>query len=679
MADFLKDENLVTKYRIFLEDNYKSDIESIALIYPAKRSLIIDFEVLDRTSPDLADGLLELPYKHLFNAEEAVKQIDTAVGKIELHIRIKNLPDICKIDLRNIRAEHVGKLVSIEGLVKKRTEIRADVIIGAFQCQKCQAIIKEEQTSSELLQPPSECYKTQGGCGRPSTFKFIHGQSILMDSQKIQLHENPEGLRGGEQPGKITVFFEDDLVDVVCPGDRVRIIGVLSLLEKRKGMFALKSFGYAINAWGNEPLEYAYDEVEITEDDEREIVAASKDPMIYKKIIQSIAPAIYGMTEEKSTLMFQMFGGTTKTTANGMRIRGDIHVLLIGDPGKAKSQLLYQIAQMSPRSVVCTGKGVSSAGLTASVNRDEFGDGQWTLDAGALVLADMGLVCIDEIDKMNVSDRDALHPAMEKQEIHISKAGINATMKTRCAVLAAANPKHGRFDEFIPIPEQINMPPTLLSRFDIILPVFDKPDREDDAKLATHILNVHINPKGENIAPSFSIEFLRKYIAYAKQNIEPKLTAEASECIISYYVDLRSSTDKSVAITPRQLEALIRLTEASAKVRLSNDADVDDARKAICLMDYYLRKVGVDRETGNFDIDMIEIGHSRTQQQRMRIMIDIINRLCKEAPDSWAKQEDIIHEAEIEGIDAAKAEGALKHLEQERRIENHSGKYRVIT
>jgi replicative DNA helicase Mcm len=678
MADFLKDETLTNTWKTFFENNYRGEIESIALIYPKKRSLIVDYDVLDKVSPELADELLNSPDKNLFNAEEAVKQIDTAIGRIEVHVRIKNLPDICKIDLHNIRAEHVGKLVSVEGLAKKRTEKRADVIIGAFQCQICGAIIKVEQNQTELLQQPLVCDKEQSGCGRKSTFKFLHAKSILMDAQKIQLQENPEGLRGGEQPEKIPVYLEDDLVDVICPGDRVRINGILSLLERKKGILTLKAFGYTINAWSNEPLEHAYEELVITEDIERDIVTASKDPMIYHKIMHSISPSIYGMKEEKFTLMLQLFGGIPKKAADGTRIRGDIHVLLIGDPGKAKSQLLYQVAQISPRSVFCTGKGVSSAGLTASVTKDEFGEGQWTLDAGALVLADMGLVCIDEIDKMDASDRSALHPAMEQQEIHISKAGINATLKTRCAVLAAANPKLGRFDEFIPILEQIEMPPTLLSRFDIILPVFDRPNREDDAKLATHILNVHRNPKGEDNAPPFPIDFLRKYIAYARRNIEPKLTAEASDCINQYYVDLRSSTKNSVTITPRQLEALIRLTEASAKARLSNDADIGDAKRAIGLMDYYLRKVGVDRETGHIDIDMIETGYSRTQQQRMRIMIDITNRLSKGSSDGLAEPEDIFKTAESEGIDFSKAESALKRLLEERRVECYLGKYRVI-
>ncbi|GAI43566.1 unnamed protein product, partial [marine sediment metagenome] len=257
-------------------------------------------------------------------------------------------------------------------------------------------------------------------------------------------------------------------------------------------------------------------------------------------------------------------------------------------PGTAKSQLLSCVSRISPRSVFCTGKGSSAAGLTAAAVKDDFGEGNWTLEAGALVLADMGIACIDEIDKMNDADREALHPAMEQQEVHVAKAGINATLRARCSILAAANPKLGRFDEFIPTHEQIKMPITLLSRFDLIFPIYDKPAKKTDELLASHILNLHQNPDNKDINPALPPDFVLKYVTYAKQNIRPKITDKVHKKIKNFYVDLRATSNESVAITPRQLEAIIRLSEASAKVRLSTEVTEDDAERAISIYKSYI-------------------------------------------------------------------------------------------
>jgi len=357
------------------------------------------------------------------------------------------------------------------------------------------------------------------------------------------------------------------------------------------------------------------------------------------------------------------------------------------------------MSKLAPRSIYASGKASSAAGLTAAAVRDEFGEGRWTLEAGALVLADMGIACIDEIDKMEETDRSSMHQAMEQQEISVAKAGINATLKARCAILAAANPKLGRFDEFIPMHEQINMPPALLSRFDLIFSILDKPNRETDTALATHILRTHkagevseniLRSKKskhtkeerdslmENVMPIFTPEFVRKYVAYAKRNIFPVMSDDASEVLKNYYVDFRSASEDSVPFTPRQLEAFVRLAEASARVRLSEEVTVEDAKRAISIIDQYLRRVGMDRETGKFDIDIIATGISHTQQSRMRSIIDIIQKLCNASEDDNAARSDIVSEAEIQGIESSKVEGALDRLKRNGQIyEPIHGKYRV--
>jgi len=699
LVKLLKDESLVAQWQSFFEENCKSDIETVALSYPQKRSLYVDYWDIDKADSKLAEMILEQPYKAFYNAEHSLRDIDVAAeNQLKLHLRVTNLPDTNKIIIRHIRANHLGKMMAIDGLVKKRTEVRPKLQVAAFQCQKCGAIVKIEQ-EEDILKEPSECYEDQGGCGRVSSFKLLSSMSQFIDSQKLEIQENPEGLRGGAQPERITVFMEDDLVGEIQPGDRVVINGILHSMQRRRGTYKLTSFDKTMDAISIENQELAFEEVEVTPEDEKEIIKTSKDPEIYQKIRKSVSPTIYGMDVEKEALVLQLFGGVAKEMPDGTRIRGDIHSLLVGDPGTAKSQMLTYMSKLSPRSVYASGKASSAAGLTAAAVRDEFGEGQWTLEAGALVLADMGIACIDEIDKMEDTDRSSLHQAMEQQEISVAKAGINATLKSRCAIFAAANPKLGRFDEFLPIHEQINMPPALLSRFDLIFSIIDKPNRTQDDELAQHILMTHkAGEVSENILktknskytkkqqtemmkivkPLFEPEFLRKYVAYAKRNIFPVLTDDAMEMIKNYYVDFRNSSEDSVAFTPRQLEAFVRLAEASAKIRLSEEANIEDAKRAIYIIEQYLRRVGMDRETGKFDIDIIATGISHSQHDRMRLLMDIIQRLCNEAKDGNAARGDIVQEAEIEGLESSKVEEALDRLKRQGQIyEPVHGKYKI--
>ncbi len=689
MVLILKDTNLIASWQRFFEEELKAEIETVALEYPEKRSLYVDYWDIDRSDPGLAEMLIEQPSKAIFNAEEALKLIDVATEHPHhLHFRPKSLPETQRVIIRKIRANHLGKMKAIEGLVKKRTEVRPKLQVAAFHCQKCGAVIKIEQ-DEEILKEPMECYEDQGGCGRVSSFKLSTTLSTFVDSQKIEIQENPEGLRGGAQPERISAFLEDDLVGEIAPGDRVIVNGILYSFQRRRGTFRLTSFDKIMDAVSVENQQMAFEEVDISEDDEQEILRISKNPEIYDKMRQSIAPTIYGMEVEKEALVMQLFGGMSKQMPDGTYIRGDIHCLFVGDPGTAKSQMLHYMSKLAPRSIYASGKSSSAAGLTAAAVRDEFGEGQWTLEAGALVLADMGVACIDEIDKMEEQDRSSLHQAMEQQEISVAKAGINATLKCRCAVLAAANPKLGRFDEFMPMHEQINMPPALLSRFDLIFSIQDKPNSERDTNLATHILNTHkageVNEnilKSKNtlhtreeaelllqqVMPTFSPDFLRKYVAYAKRHIFPVMQDDAMKIIQDYYVNLRSQSKESVPFTPRQLEAFFRLAEARARVRLSEVVTISDAKRGIAIINEYLHRVGVDRETGKFDIDIIATGISHSQHQRMRTVLDIIQKICSESKDGNAAKNEILTDAEADGMDAKKVSDILDKMKRNGQI-----------
>ena len=680
-------ESLIEKWERFFQEYCKDKIESASLLYPEKKSLVLDYWDIDRHDSELAEHLLERPYKTIYAAEEALKLIETA-GEALLRFRVRNLPESRKIEIRDLRAVHLGKFISVDGLVKKVTEVRPKLEDAAFQCQKCGAIIKVPQEENILIEP-SECYSDQGGCGRKSSFKLLTEESRFIDSQKIELQESPEGLRGGAQPMRLVIYLEDDLVGDIVPGDRITVNGVLRVQARRSGRIKLTEFNKVMDANSIEIKEQAFEEIAISEEDERKIKEISQDPMLYEKIRKSIAPTIYGLEVEKDALALQLFGGVPKLMPDGTRIRGDIHILLVGDPGTAKSQLLRYISQLAPRSIYTSGKSSSAAGLTASaVRSDEFGEGRWTLEAGALVLADLGIACVDELDKMTPKDRDALHQAMEQQEISIAKAGINATLKSRCALLGAANPKFGRFDEYAPIADQINIPPALLSRFDLIFPLTDKPDKERDEAMASHILEAHKYGEMfehekeleiEKMKPAFDPEFLRKYIAYAKRNIFPILTDEAMEKIKEYYVDMRAKSKETVPFTPRQLEAFIRIAEASARMRLSNVVSAEDAERAIKVVEYYLTKVGMERELQTFNIDIITTGISKTQKDRMRIITDIIREICHET-DAPAPVEEIIIRAQEEGMDRDTVEKLLSKMRKEGIIfEPKHGKYRLTS
>jgi len=343
-----------------------------------------------------------------------------------------------------------------------------------------------------------------------------------------------------------------------------------------------------------------------------------------------------------------LFGGVTKELPDGVKIRGEINVLLVGDPGTGKSQLLKYATKIAPRAIYTTGKGSTAAGLTAAVVRDSM-TGSMTLEAGALVLADRGLAAIDEFDKMQKDDRSAIHEAMEQQTISIAKAGIIATLNARTAILAAANPIFGRYDTYKTAAENINLPATILSRFDLIFVLTDKPDPKMDKELVTHVLRLHQRPHEmqEDILPT---EFLKKYIAYARKNIHPKLTEEAAKILEAFYLELRArSSSSSVAITTRQLEALVRLAEAHARMELRDVITEKDAKAAIRLMKLSLQQVAFDETTESIDIDRILVGKPRSQLEQMSRVLDIIIELERETggPVPITK---VIEVAEEEGI-----------------------------
>ncbi len=1207
-----ENRDLVDSFEQFYRRYYTDEVGELARNYPRERkSLYLDWTDLYTFDPDIAEEYLSKPEQYRECAEEALRlydlPVDVSLG--QAHVRLQNLDS--HTDIRDIRSRHVGRLVSVQGMVRKATDVRPKVQEAAFECQRCGTLTRIPQSGGSF-QEPHECQ----GCERQGPFQVNFDQSEFIDSQKLRIQESPEGLRGGETPQSIDVNIEDDITGEVTPGDHVAVTGVLELDQQENGQEKSAVFDVYMTGQSVEIEDEEFEDMDITDEDKADIIELSEHGDIYQRMVDSIAPNIYGHEEAKLAMMLQLFSGVTKHLPDGSRTRGDLHMLLIGDPGTGKcqkydtnvvlgdgterqigelvedrlenpvsiddgfyqevefpvqsvteegdietrtatkvwkreapermlnietvsgrelevtpshplfvqsgarmsarradelaeddflalprqlrnegddsldidhrrvevpnansldtpecltselarllgyvvaeghvngtessrsvsvtnadkevlddvsnclnslglrhwqrdvtdtshvelvgcssvelidfleniepallegsadqrvpdclfrasrgakraflkayiegeghvsvkereitvasvshellegvrtlllalgiessinarqngsyrlrisgsdfvryvedvgfvtqrkqtasaafddvsentntdvipdigeeltsireslalsqfdcgiprttyqhyergdrnpsrvslhkvletfedrlewlrdirervrandwnaiveardelnlsqrvlaegmgveqtavsyyerndvipdggiegargvvldriekalsaaprlkalrqlvendlsweqirsieevtpdyewvydlevadthtyisngvvshnSQLLQYVQNIAPRSVYTSGKGSSAAGLTAAAVRDDFGEGQqWTLEAGALVLADRGIAAVDELDKMRSEDQSAMHEALEQQEISIAKAGINATLKSRCSLLGAANPTYGRFDQYEPIGEQIDLDPPLISRFDLIFTVTDKPDEEEDRRLAEHILrtnyagelNTHrtkmtssnvkeeeVEAVVEDVAPDIDAEFLRKYIAYSRRNCFPTMTDEAKQAIEDFYVDLRSQgagEDAPVPVTARKLEALVRLAEASARVRLSDTVDKSDADRVIEIVRSCLMDIGVDPETGEFDADVVETGTSKTQRDRIRGIKEIVGDLQDEYDDG-APVEKILDEAEQHGMERSKAEHEIEKLKQQ--------------
>ena len=648
----------------FYRRYYKNEIGKVA--QGEKSSLTVDYGDVEKYDPDLADDLVLHPDETRSAAEDALGDFDIAADVSLESAPVRFSEFYPKTGIRSIRSDDVNKLIAVEGIVRKATEVRPKVLEAAFECQRCGTLTTVEQSGQEFSEP-HQCR----GCERQGPFRLLEDQSDFVDAQKLRVQESPEGLRGGQTPQKIDVNIEGDITGEVSPGDRVTATGVLRAIPDDGST----TFEIFIEGNNVEIEDQDFEDFEITEEDEEAIREIAASPNLYEKILDSIAPSIYGYEEEKLAMILQLFAGVKKDLPDGTRIRGDMHILLVGDPGTGKSQLLQYAQKIAPRGIYTSGKGATSAGLTAAAVQDDFGDGKWTLEAGALVLADKGIACVDEVDKMDQNDRSALHEALEQQQVSIAKAGINATLKSRCSLLGAANPKYGRFDEYEGIAEQIDLEPALISRFDLIFTVTDNPSEEEDANLAQHILQTNyageVAASGEDageemrdIEPDIEPELLRKYVAYARRECNPTMTDEARERIEDFYVDMRSQggDGDAVPVTARKLEALVRLAEASARVRISDKVEMRDAERAIEVTTASLDQVGRDPETGEFDIDVIESGTSQTQRDRIKGIKEIISVVSEDSDDGKASLDEIIELAEEHDMSPEKTREEIDDL-----------------
>lgn len=648
----------IEKFQEFFEEEYKHNVNESAIA--GKKFLVVDFFDLSKHNTELAEELLEHPEDTIKAAEIAIAQLDL---EAQLRVRFKNLPESQKVFIRNLRSVHLGKFICIEGIIRQASDVRPKVVSAKFECPSCNNTITILQVDQKFREP-HRC-----SCGRKGHFKLLEKE--LIDAQRIVLEEASQTLEGGGQPRRLAVFLREDLVEPkmekrTTPGSNVRVNGTLDEIPiPTKDGGTSTTFDIIMNANFLETMEEDFSDIDIKPEDVEEIKALAKDKNIYKKLVNSIAPTIYGHEMIKEAVALQLFGAVRKVNPDNTSTRGDVHILLCGDPGAGKSQILTFVQSNAPKVRYVAGKSSSGTGLTASVVKDEFLRG-WALEAGAMVLADKGLLAIDEMDKMSKEDTSALHQAMEQQCITIAKANIQATLRCQTSVLAAANPKFGRFDPYAPIAQQIDMPPALINRFDLLFIVRDKPDKDRDAKIAHQILKKSSLQATEAEIKS---QTLRKYIAYAKKNCNPILEKDALEEIKKFYVELRNSGTtgdekvKPIPISARQLEAVVRLAEASAKVRLSNKVTVDDARRGIYLVKSTLMEVGIDPETGQLDIDRVSGSMPASERGKIISVRDIIFKFDEDGKKTIPVT-DIFAEAMKKGIAQDKVEEALEKLKR---------------
>jgi len=613
----------------FKNEKYRERLSVMAI--SGQKSFTVDFEELLASEPKLAQQLMDKPDEFIEYANRAAKsqlQIEEPEYSEEIQyvtVRFRGLPETTP--LRILGSKHIGKFVMLEGIVVRASPARPMVMEAAFKCKWCGAMSHVTQSGPFLTAPPA-CSAPE--CRRKSSFDFIQEESTFIDTQDVRIQERPEDLPPGQLPRWLDIkLLERDLVDSARPGDHVAVVGVTRAVAARLPKVGqLRSFRLHLDTNHIDVESKEPEKVLITPEEEKQIRELSKDPEIHNKIIHSLAPSVYGYEHIKEAIMYLLFGGTAKHFPD-ITIRGNLNVLMLGDPGTAKSQLLQYVSKIAPRGLYTSGRGTTAAGLTAAVLRDKAGG--MTLEAGALVLADQGVAAIDEMDKMRTEDRVAIHEVMEQHTVSIAKGGIVATLNARTSILAAANPTLGRYDPYRTVGENISLPVTILSRFDLIFVLRDVPERTKDELMTEHILDLHRRGIVPTEAP-IEADIFRKYVSYAK-NVKPQLTREALDSLKEFYLRMRSASETEgtpVAITARQLESLVRLAEARARVALRENVTLEDAERAVEIMKISLEQVGIDMSSQQFDIDIIMTGKPKSLRDRLSIILGVITSMEKE-------------------------------------------------
>ena len=547
--------------------------------------------------------------------------------KDSIRARIANFP--LHRSLRQINSETIGRITSVSGMVVRASEVKPLARELIYRCP--------DNHRTTVVQAQGMTVNVPGVCSNPDckhrSLEMNPKESRFIDFQILRLQELPEDLPPGQIPHYIDVSIKQDLVDNARPGDRVILTGVVRIEQEpvrgvsqgHSGLHRLRIEGNNIEFLGGRGSKTSrkIEREEISPEEEKIIQGLVRSPDIYERLVDSFAPHITEHETIKEAIMLLVVGSTQRHMPDGSKVRGDINIFLVGDPGTAKSEMLKFCARIAPRGLYTSGRGSTAAGLTAAVVKDKTG--MMMLEAGAVVLGDQGLVCIDEFDKMKAEDRSALHEVMEQQSASIAKGGIVATLNARTSILAAANPIWGRYDPYKTITENVNIPIPLLTRFDLIFVIRDIASSQKDERIARHILTRHAS-RGFSSRTVIDPDILTKYFAYAKR-FNPELTAEAEAVVLKYYLDMRSGeTSESITVTPRQLEGIIRLATARARLLMKSVVEAEDAERAIFLIEAMMKEAGYDRAADRVDL-MVLHGKGSSQLNRLQLFMDILKSL----------------------------------------------------
>ncbi|MWG34841.1 minichromosome maintenance protein MCM [Halomarina oriensis] len=671
-------------YRVY----YKDAIGELARHYPQEqRSLTVSYRDLERGAEDVAGMVFDQPEKAKELLEEALALYDLPVD-VNLrgaHVRITDLPPDAVWDVGMWRPKAVdGRLQGVHGQVTKVSARQELLKEAAFDCQRCGTLTRVPQVGDEL-QDPHECH----GCERQGPFRLNKQQSERVDHQLARLKTPPERSHGMTSE-EFDITLTDDLVGEVVAGDRIVANCRIESRPKTSGRTKKPLLELYGEAESIERTTADLGDVNVAEHIER-IREIANSPNPVEQIVDSINPSHMGDRLIKEAIAYIMFGGVHKRLPDGSTIRGNSHCLIIGDPGTGKSTHLKYAANLMPRSVTTTGRGSTAAGLTAAAVNDDFGGGGWTLEAGALVKASGGLCAIDELDDMAEEDRAGMLQAMSDQEISINKAGINATLPAETSVFAAANPKHGRFDIHSDLAQQFDLDPALLSRFDLIFTLTDRPDADHDRAVARHqtsanrvgqqlAQNEHATPDdATGVTPAIDEEVMRAFIAHAR-TLSPVLTDGAMDLIADEYVALRSANpeNEAIPVTARMNEGIIRLAEASARIHLREEVTRTDVERVMAIHRRCLEDVGVDPETGELDVDIVEAGTSQSQRQRVKSIRAIISDL-EGKHDNGAPIEKVYEIAGDMGTDEDRVDHEIQKLKDQGDVyEPNQGHFRAV-